>query len=269
MSNRTNNAPTPGNWRYGQSYGSHAPNSNDWNLTVFPRSLSYGATRNASGGAQEPWWTHEERVITGPPFGLASFPAPSHSPIRLLVLDNDLPREMNPRLGQFLQESHPRFAGQRTTQVPAQDEESRLTKDQQYAALKNMKTEIYNPMPKSLAKRHSFYYRDRARNSFNDKGKEQDDDGKACAVCLEDLESQQMVMTTPCGHMFHEDCIVPWIKSHGQCPVCRFALCEQVRQSAAPRVNNNVMPRSDSISGDLISIIRAMEDAFEWRNMTR
>src|ERR1700733_11896968 len=50
---------------------------------------------------------------------------------------------------------------------------------------------------------------------------------KDCAVCKEQFKletddpDEQMVVTLPCTHPFHEPCILPWLKSSGTCPVCR------------------------------------------------
>ncbi|THH26974.1 hypothetical protein EUX98_g7219 [Antrodiella citrinella] len=51
---------------------------------------------------------------------------------------------------------------------------------------------------------------------------------KDCAVCKDQFQlgtedpSEQVVITLPCKHPFHEGCIVPWLKSSGTCPVCRY-----------------------------------------------
>jgi len=56
---------------------------------------------------------------------------------------------------------------------------------------------------------------------------------KDCAVCKEQFKletedpDEQRVVTLPCKHPFHEPCIIPWLKSSGTCPVCRFALVPQ------------------------------------------
>ncbi|KAH9178668.1 hypothetical protein EDB89DRAFT_1927811 [Lactarius sanguifluus] len=54
-----------------------------------------------------------------------------------------------------------------------------------------------------------------------------------CAVCKEQFSlttedpDDQVIVTLPCTHPFHEGCIMPWLKSSGTCPVCRFQLVPQ------------------------------------------
>ena len=43
-----------------------------------------------------------------------------------------------------------------------------------------------------------------------------------CAVCKDDMEIGVEVIFLPaCGHCFHQDCLVRWVKLQGFCPVCR------------------------------------------------
>lgn len=47
--------------------------------------------------------------------------------------------------------------------------------------------------------------------------------GAACAICLCELASAEPGSLTcmPCDHMFHEECLTQWLRSHNTCPVCR------------------------------------------------
>lgn len=138
-------------------------------------------------------------------------------------------------------------------------------------ALNKLKKKVYDP-PSNTSRRISFYYRENNRVNSNERHNSNgDEEGKRCAVCLEDFQPKEEVMTTPCNHMFHEQCIVPWVKSHGQCPVCRFTLFERTerRGSASSNFNNSVSiaPPSSLVDEELVYLIRAMEEALMLRNV--
>jgi len=50
--------------------------------------------------------------------------------------------------------------------------------------------------------------------------------GDSCAVCKDEYALNEKVIELPCSHTFHKDCIVPWLKQHNTCPVCRKSLPE-------------------------------------------
>jgi E3 ubiquitin-protein ligase AIP2 len=45
-----------------------------------------------------------------------------------------------------------------------------------------------------------------------------------CTVCCESMKLGTKALFIPCGHTFHPECIVPWLKEHNTCPICRYEL---------------------------------------------
>ncbi|UZJ57393.1 hypothetical protein CBS101457_006713 [Exobasidium rhododendri] len=50
-----------------------------------------------------------------------------------------------------------------------------------------------------------------------------DDDDDPPEVAPQDEQQDELIMM-PCKHLFHEDCLLPWLKTNGTCPVCRVSL---------------------------------------------
>ena len=48
-----------------------------------------------------------------------------------------------------------------------------------------------------------------------------------CSICLEPLydkealENNKPVISLKCNHMFHKECLDPWIKTNKNCPLCK------------------------------------------------
>ncbi len=49
-------------------------------------------------------------------------------------------------------------------------------------------------------------------------------DAAHCAVCKDEFEMGFPVRQMPCKHMYHGECIMPWLSQHNSCPVCRYEM---------------------------------------------
>lgn len=47
-----------------------------------------------------------------------------------------------------------------------------------------------------------------------------------CSICWDDFKIDETVRKLPCSHLYHENCIVPWLNLHSTCPICRKSLAD-------------------------------------------
>ncbi|GJN08313.1 hypothetical protein PR202_ga26219 [Eleusine coracana subsp. coracana] len=52
------------------------------------------------------------------------------------------------------------------------------------------------------------------------------DDELTCSVCLEQVDAGDLLRSLPCLHQFHVNCIDPWLRQQGTCPVCKHQVSD-------------------------------------------
>ena len=45
-----------------------------------------------------------------------------------------------------------------------------------------------------------------------------------CCICQCEIEIGKETVLLPCGHMYHWDCCLQWLKTNNTCPICRFEI---------------------------------------------
>lgn len=79
--------------------------------------------------------------------------------------------------------------------------------------------------------------------------------GLECPVCKEDYTVGENVRQLPCNHLFHNDCIIPWLEQHDTCPVCRKSLSGQNTATNPPGLTDMNFSSSSSSSSSSTSPI--------------
>ena len=55
---------------------------------------------------------------------------------------------------------------------------------------------------------------------------------ESCPICLDTFEEGEELMTTPCFHKFHENCLSKWMNESSKCPTCSTDARESLKMTA-------------------------------------
>ncbi|OPJ89625.1 E3 ubiquitin-protein ligase RNF128 [Patagioenas fasciata monilis] len=86
--------------------------------------------------------------------------------------------------------------------------------------------------------------------------KETGSDGDSCVVCIEPYKPNEVVRILTCNHLFHKNCIDPWLLEHRTCPMCKCDILtalgievdvEEGAESAQPTVSSGT-PNASAVN---------------------
>lgn len=89
---------------------------------------------------------------------------------------------------------------------------------------------------------------------------EQADSKMQCSVCWEQFVLNEKVRQLPCLHIYHENCIRPWLELHGTCPICRQNLGKHDDNNTNSNQDNN--GGSSSSTGGANNAYNALRNYF-------
>lgn len=74
---------------------------------------------------------------------------------------------------------------------------------------------------------------------------------ETCIICFSELDNEEKVIELPdCKHIYHYNCLEPWIKKNNKCPICkgliRFGLLNAIHRKVVGKEEEEEV--SDAVS---------------------
>ncbi|XP_014456337.3 E3 ubiquitin-protein ligase RNF128 isoform X1 [Alligator mississippiensis] len=88
--------------------------------------------------------------------------------------------------------------------------------------------------------------------------KETGPDGDSCAVCIEAYKPNEVVRILTCNHLFHKNCIDPWLLEHRTCPMCKCDILKAL--GIEPDIEDGVESIQATASNEMPTIASVNEE---------
>ncbi|MBN3322910.1 RN150 protein, partial [Atractosteus spatula] len=72
--------------------------------------------------------------------------------------------------------------------------------------------------------------------------KETESDFDNCAVCIEGYKPNDVVRILPCRHLFHKNCVDPWLQDHRTCPMCKMNILKALGIPPNADCSDEILP---------------------------
>ncbi|XP_074691273.1 E3 ubiquitin-protein ligase RNF128 [Strix aluco] len=92
--------------------------------------------------------------------------------------------------------------------------------------------------------------------------KETGPDGDSCVVCIELYKPNEVVRILTCNHLFHKNCIDPWLLEHRTCPMCKCDILKALGVEVDVEVAESVQATVSSGTSN-VSIVNEVDNQSE------
>lgn len=88
-----------------------------------------------------------------------------------------------------------------------------------------------------------------------------EENNKECLICLDEHALGGKAVKLPCGHIYHRDCVVEWLRKQGSCPVCRYEVESsdtvfEIGRKKRMQASRKMRMRKDELKAKKVSELR-------------